>query len=81
MQQGDFLIIRGLHHRIQSCGEMFFLNNKDAVIEILDSFIDGLADLKDSIKMENGNKLESLFTETRNKRNKILDSIKKLESE
>jgi len=58
-----------------------FLNNKDAVIEILDSFIDGLADLKDSIKMENGNKLESLFTETRNKRNKILDSIKKLESE
>ena len=21
---GDFLIIRGLHHRIQSCGEMFF---------------------------------------------------------
>ena len=54
-----------------------FLNNKDAVIEILDSFIDGLADLKDSIKMENGNKLESLFTETRNKRNKILDSIKK----
>ena len=58
-----------------------FLNNKDAVIEILDSFIDGLADLKDSIKMENGNKLESLFTETRKKRNKILDSIKKLESE
>ena len=58
-----------------------FLNNKDAVIEILDSFIDGLANLKDSIKMENGNKLESLFTETRNKRNKILDSIKKLESE
>ena len=74
------MIIRGLHHRIQSCGEIF-LNNKDAVIEILDSFIDGLADLKDSIKMENGNKLESLFTETRNKRNKILDSIKKLESE
>lgn len=58
-----------------------FLNNKDAVIEILDSFIDGLANLKESIKMENGNKLESLFTETRNKRNKILDSIKKLESE
>ena len=48
---------------------------------MLDSFIDGLADLKDSIKMENGNKLESLFTETRNKRNKILDSIKKLDSE
>ncbi len=58
-----------------------FLNNKDAVIEILDSFIDGLADLKDSIKTDNGNKLERLFKETRNKRNKILDSIKKLESE
>ena len=58
-----------------------FLNNKEAVIEILDSFIDGLVDLKDSIKTGNGNKLESLFTETRNRRNKILDSIKKLESE
>ena len=39
-----------------------FLNNKDVVIEILDSFIDGLADLKD--KENGGNKLESLFTET-----------------
>ena len=57
-----------------------FLNNKEAVIEILDNFIDGLADLKENIKTENGNKLESLFIETRNKRNKILDSIKKLES-
>ena len=58
-----------------------FLNNKEAVIEILDSFIEGLAELKDNIKTENGNQLESIFTDSRNKRDKILDSIKKLESE
>ncbi len=58
-----------------------FLNNKEAVIEILDSYIDGLADIKDHIKTQNGNKLEEIFTESRKKRNKILDSINKLESE
>ena len=57
-----------------------FKNNKEAVIEILDSYIDGLADLKESIKTENGSKLESLFTESRNRRNEIFESIKKLES-
>ena len=58
-----------------------FINNKKAVIEILDSFIDGLTDLKENIQTDNANKLESIFTETRKKRNKILDSIKKIESE
>tara|TARA_Y100000590_G_scaffold463233_1_gene629486 strand:- start:4125 stop:5042 length:918 start_codon:yes stop_codon:yes gene_type:complete len=57
-----------------------FLNNREAVIEMLDKYIDGLTDLRKDISSKRGDKLEKLFKDTREKRNSILRSIENMHS-
>ena len=51
-----------------------FLNNKDAVIEVLARFIDDLSALQKAIHLNDGEFLEQKFVKTRNIRNKIFSA-------
>ncbi|PPR76704.1 MAG: Prephenate dehydrogenase [Alphaproteobacteria bacterium MarineAlpha2_Bin1] len=51
-----------------------FLNNKDAVIEILGRFIEDLSALQKAIRWEDGDFLEKKFKNTREIRNKIFSA-------
>lgn len=51
-----------------------FLNNKDAVIEVLGRFIEDLSALQKAIRWEDGEFLEKKFTNTRDIRNKIFSA-------
>jgi cyclohexadieny/prephenate dehydrogenase len=49
-----------------------FLNNRDAVIEMLGRFIEDLIDVQRAIRYEDGEKLFNLFTKTRQIRREII---------
>lgn len=51
-----------------------FLNNKDAVLEILQRFSEDLSFLQRAIRWGEGDKLEELFTRTRKIRREIIDA-------
>ena len=51
-----------------------FLNNSDAVLEMLHRFNDDLSDLQKAIKEKDGVKLHSFFSRTRAIRRKIIDA-------
>ena len=49
-----------------------FLNNQEAVLEMLDKFSDDLSSLREAIKKKDGKELQKYFTKTRDIRKKIL---------
>ena len=51
-----------------------FLNNSDAVLEMLQRFNEDLSDLQKAIRKKDGNKLHSFFSRTRLIRKKIIDA-------
>ncbi len=51
-----------------------FLNNREAVLEMLGRFIEDLFDIQRAIRYKDGEKLEALFTKTRDIRKKIIDA-------
>ena len=51
-----------------------FLNNSEAVLEMLQRFNEDLSDLQKAIRKKDGKKLESFFSRTRNIRKKIIDA-------
>ena len=51
-----------------------FLNNSEAVLEMLQRFNEDLSDLQKAIRKKDGKKLESFFLRTRNIRKKIIDA-------
>ena len=51
-----------------------FLNNSDAVLEMLQRFNEDLSDLQKAIRKKEGNKLYSFFTRTRSIRKKIIEA-------
>ena len=51
-----------------------FLNNSQAVLEMLQRFNEDLSDLQKAIRKKDGKKLESFFSRTRNIRKKIIDA-------
>ena len=51
-----------------------FLNNSEAVLEMLQRFNEDLSDLQKAIRKKDGIKLESFFSRTRNIRKKIIDA-------
>lgn len=48
-----------------------FLNNQEAVLEMLDKFSDDLSSLREAIKKKDGQELQKYFTKTRDIRKKI----------
>ena len=53
-----------------------FLNNKEAVLEMLGRFTEDLADLQKAIRWQDGKRLEELFTKTRRIREGIIKEEK-----
>ena len=53
-----------------------FLNNKEAVLEMLGRFTEDLADLQKAIRWQDGKRLEELFTKTRKIRKGIMKEEK-----
>jgi|TARA_B100001093_G_scaffold110267_1_gene102530 cyclohexadieny/prephenate dehydrogenase len=53
-----------------------FLNNKEAVLEMLGRFTEDLADLQKAIRWQDGKRLEELFTKTRKIREGIIKEEK-----
>ena len=51
-----------------------FLNNRDAVLEMLGRFIEDLSDVQRAIRYKDGDALEALFTKTRDIRKKIIEA-------
>ena len=51
-----------------------FLNNSDAVLEMLQRFNEDLSDLQKAIRKKDGDKLHSFFSRTRSIRKKIIDA-------
>ena len=51
-----------------------FLNNSDAVLEMIQRFNEDLSDLQKAIKKKDGDKLHSFFSRTRSIRKKIIDA-------
>jgi len=51
-----------------------FLNNSEAVLEMLQRFNEDLSDLQKAIRKKDGEKLQSFFSRTRNVRKKIIDA-------
>ena len=51
-----------------------FLHNKEAVLEMLSRFSEDLSSLQRAIRWEDGDKLEELFTRTREIRRSIIDA-------
>lgn len=51
-----------------------FLNNREAVLEVVDRFIEDLSALKRSIRWDDGESLLSHFTRTRDIRRRIIDA-------
>jgi len=51
-----------------------FLNNKEAVLEILQRFTEDLTELQKAIRKENGEFLEEMFTRTRGVRREIIQA-------
>lgn len=51
-----------------------FLNNRDAVLEMLGRFIEDLSDVQRAIRYKDGDALLELFTKTRDIRKKIIDA-------
>ena len=51
-----------------------FLNNSDAVLEMLQRFNEDLSDLQKAIRKKDGDKLYSFFSRTRSIRKKIIDA-------
>ena len=51
-----------------------FLNNSDAVLEMLQRFNEDLSDLQKAIRKKQGEKLHSFFSRTRSIRKKIIDA-------
>ena len=51
-----------------------FLNNSEAVLEMLQRFNEDLSDLQKAIRKKDGKKLESFFSRTRKIRKKIIDA-------
>ncbi len=51
-----------------------FLNNREAVLEMLGRFIEDLSDVQRAIRYQDGDKLLELFTKTRDIRKKIIDA-------
>mgnify|MGYP001209001859 FL=1 len=51
-----------------------FLNNSDAVLEMLQRFNEDLSDLQKTIRKKDGDKLHSFFSRTRSIRKKIIDA-------
>ena len=51
-----------------------FLNNKEAVLEMLGRFTEDLTDLQRAIRFGDGERLQHLFTEARGVRKGIIDS-------
>ena len=51
-----------------------FLNNSDAVLEMIQRFNEDLSDLQKAIRKKDGNKLHSFFSRTRSIRKKIIDA-------
>ena len=51
-----------------------FLNNSDAVLEMLQRFNEDLTDLQKAIRKKDGDKLHSFFSRTRSIRQKIIDA-------
>ncbi len=49
-----------------------FLNNKDAVLDVLGMFIKDLSSLQEAIKLDRGDVLENQFKKTKNVRKKII---------
>ncbi|MBL6623769.1 MAG: prephenate/arogenate dehydrogenase family protein [Rhizobiales bacterium] len=54
-----------------------FLNNQEAVLEMLDKFSDDLSSLREAIKKKDGQELQKYFTKTRDIRRKILQQESK----
>ena len=54
-----------------------FLNNQEAVLEMLDKFSDDLSSLREAIKKKDGQELQKYFTKTREIRKKILQQESK----
>ena len=50
-----------------------FLNNKDAVLEMLGRLTEDLGGLQRAIRNEDGEKLEALFTRTREIRRSVIE--------
>jgi cyclohexadieny/prephenate dehydrogenase len=51
-----------------------FLNNREAVLEMLQRFSEDLVALQRAIRWGEGDKLESLFTRTRAVRRSVIDA-------
>jgi cyclohexadieny/prephenate dehydrogenase len=51
-----------------------FLNNREAVLEMLGRFIEDLSDVQRAIRYQDGDALEALFTKTRDIRKKIIEA-------
>ena len=51
-----------------------FLNNSDAVLEMIQRFNEDLSDLQKAIRKKDGDKLHSFFSRTRSIRKKIIDA-------
>ena len=51
-----------------------FLNNKEAVLEMLGRFTEDLTDLQRAIRFGDGERLQHLFTEARGVRKGIIES-------
>ena len=49
-----------------------FLNNQEAILEMLDKFSDDLSSLREAIKKKDGKELQKYFTKTRDIRKRIL---------
>jgi cyclohexadieny/prephenate dehydrogenase len=51
-----------------------FLNNKEAVLEMISRFTEDLSALQKSIRWEDGKSLHKLFSKTRKVRDKIISA-------
>ena len=54
-----------------------FLNNQEAVLEMLDKFSDDLSSLREAIEKKDGKELQKYFTKTRDIRKRILQQERK----
>ena len=73
-RQRGSVILRGSPPPIRSCGRDIFLNNKDAVLEMLGRLTEDLSGLQRAIRDGDGDGLEALFARTREIRRSVIEA-------
>ena len=69
-----FVISRGLPPLILLCGRDVFINNKDAILEVLGRFSEELAVMQRAIRWGDGDALYDAFARGRSLRRAIVDA-------